>query len=386
MATVSSINSLTEDATALDNLSPSQIRVAQIISELRANPDINQFFIGVEYTKDEQELALANLRKKNPDKEYSSTSNFHHFGTKLRSGNDTEWGFSGSIIEELVKFTMSADPFVVVFYLQSIFDAMTVYTSQCIMSGSETFMRPKIEKSYKDILAELLGKLMHKSPLSAICSSYNEKCTAEGDFNSQTMTHFRIEDVFGSKSKQDIDRLNTIADVIRDIMRETDIILEPNAILHLVRDVTAQLGDCELDPTNVDPIVRDWIVKYKENPVEFKERLDVDDDEEADMMADAKRHERAAELASIMREVFADLGYKFQPIHSLLLMKHLDRELVMAVPFDKVALYNAIREIVLTFDMGSPDPDSHHTCNCENCTCESKSEVTTTIPGSDTTH
>lgn len=382
MATVSSLNSLTKDVTETDNLSPSQMRVAEIIRELRANPSINQFFIGVEYTKDEQEVAIAALREKNPDKTYDSDSSiFHHFGTKLQSGNDTEWGFSGSMIEELVKFTMSADPFVVVFYLQSIFDAMTVYTCQCVMAGSETFMRPKIEAAYKSVLSDLLGKLMHNSPFSAICSSYNDKCAENGDYNSQTMVHFNIEDVFGAKGKQDITKLNAIADIILDIMRENDLILEPNVILHMVRDVNNQLGSGDIDPAKVDSIVRDWIAKYKENPVEFKENLDVDEETE-----DTNRHTRAVELAAVIREVFADLGHKFQPVHTLLLMKHLDRNLVTAEPLDKVALYNAIREIVLQFGMGAPAPDEQHKCKCENCTCESKEEKPFVVPGSNTTH
>ena len=80
---------------------------------------------------------------------------------------------------------MSADPFVVVFYLQSIFDAMTVYTCQCVMAGSETFMRPKIEATYKSVLSDLLGKyritqaeLARKTGIrpATICDIYNEMC------------------------------------------------------------------------------------------------------------------------------------------------------------------------------------------------------------------
>jgi hypothetical protein len=352
--------------------------VSEIIHELRDNPAISQFYIGVEYTDAEQAIAIAAMKEKMPDREFDSEAKFHHMGTKLRSGSEVEWGFSAAILEELVKFTMSEDPFVMTLLFQAMIDAMATYSKKCLMTGIEDFMGPKIDESFRDILQELIGSLVQKSPLSAICASFNDKATRDGDTNSQTMQHFDVNTIFGNKNAADIKKLRAIAEVVHDIMKDSGLVLGPNVSLHLVKDVTKLLhADSKLDRETLEPLVRAWIESYKKNPDAYTAPMaDVTE------MSPEERFKKAGILSKVMKEAYSSVGRRFRPDDVFKLINELDPALVAADPIDEVALFDAIRAIALR-DNNAP---AEHKCGCTNCTCGDKTEAKTIVPGSETVH
>lgn len=367
-----------EEAADNDNWSPAQRRVSEIIRELRDNPAISQFYVGVEYTDSEQAIAIAAMKEKMPDREFDSAAKFHHMGTKLRCGSDVEWGFGAAILEELVKFTMSEDPFVMTLLFQAMIDAMATYSKKCLMTGSEDFMGPKIDESFRDILQELIGSLVQKSPLSAICASFNDKATRDGDTNSQTMQHFNVNMIFGNKGSEEIKKLRAIAEVVHDVMKDSDFVLHPNLSIRLVKDVIKMLGrDAPLDRETLEPIVRNWIESYKKNPDAYTDALN-----DITEMSPEERFKKAGILSKVMKEAYSSVGRRFRPDDVFKLINELDPALVAADPIDEVALFDAIRAIALR-DNNAP---AEHKCGCTNCTCGDKTEAKTIVPGSDTTH
>ena len=369
-----------EEAADNDNWSPAQRRVSEIIHELRDNPAISQFYVGVEYTDAEQAIAIAAMKEKMPDREFDSKAKFHHMGTKLRCGSEFEWSFGAAILEELVKFTMSEDPFVMTLFFQAMIDAMAAYSKKCLMTGSEDFMGPKIDESFRDILQELIGSLVQKSPLSAICASFNDKATRDGDTNSQTMQHFNVNMIFGNKGSEEIKKLRVIAEVVHDVMKESNFVLHPNLSIRLVKDVIKMLGrDAMLDRETLEPIVRNWIESYKKNPDAYTDVVN-----DTFEMSPEERFKKAGILSKVMKEAYSSVGRRFRPDDAFKLINELDPALVVADPIDEVALFDAIRAIALR-DNNAP---AEHKCSCTNCTCSDKAEAEakTIVPGSDTIH
>lgn len=379
---IPSVMTRTETASDNDTWSPAQQRVSEIIHELRDNPAISQFYVGVEYTDSERAIAISAMKEKMPDREFDSEAKFHHMGTKLRSGSDVEWGFGAAILEELVKFTMSEDPFVMTLLFQSMINAMAAYSKKCLMSDSEDFMGPKIDESYNDILRELIGGLIQKSPLSAICASFNDKCARDGDTNSQTMMHFDVDNIFGSRGSAELKKLRAIADIVHDIMKESKQILGPNVAMHLVKDVIKLLGrDAKLDRETLEPLIRDWIEMYKKNPDAYTESVN-----DVTEMTPEERFKKAGILSKVMKEAYSSIGRRFRPHDVFKLINELDPALVSANPIDEVALFDAIREIALRDNDAEKESEKEHKCSCENCTCGDKAEAKTIVPGSNTTH